>query len=97
MKGSRRLAFVAIASAIVLIIMGRVGNARAGEPYLIGRVVALGLPGVSAISPVGTFLPGASIHDNPVFAAYTQPGINRDPKVPTQRWRMRGNLPCLIA
>src|SRR5215470_3188424 len=46
---------------------------------LIGRIVAVGVPGVSAISPVGAFLPGGPIHDNPAFAAYTQPGRILDP------------------
>src|SRR5262245_62557917 len=46
---------------------------------LIGRIVAIGIPGVSAISPVGAFLPGGPIHDNPAFAAYTQPGRILDP------------------
>src|SRR5262249_3845268 len=46
---------------------------------LIGRIVAVGIPGVSAISPVGAFLPGGPIHDNPAFAAYTQPGRILDP------------------
>jgi len=44
-----------------------------------GRIVALGIAGASAISPVGTFLPGGPIHDNPIFAAYTQPGRILDP------------------
>src|SRR5271167_2335668 len=44
-----------------------------------GRIIALGIPGASAISPVGTFLPGGPIHDNPAFAAYTQPGRILDP------------------
>jgi hypothetical protein len=39
-----------------------------------GRLVAVGIPGVSAIAPVGTFLPGGPIHDNPVFAALTALG-----------------------
>jgi hypothetical protein len=44
-----------------------------------GRVVAIGIPGVSAISVVGTFLPGGPIHDKPALAAYTQPGAVLDP------------------
>jgi hypothetical protein len=44
-----------------------------------GRIVAVGVPGASAISPVGTFLPGGPIHDNPAFAVYTQPGRVLDP------------------
>ncbi|HSS61357.1 MAG TPA: hypothetical protein VLK30_07870 [Candidatus Limnocylindrales bacterium] len=43
------------------------------------RVVAIGIPGASGISPVGTFLPGGPIHDNPTLAAFTQPGRVLDP------------------
>jgi hypothetical protein len=42
-------------------------------------LVAAAIPGVSAISPVGTFLPGGPIHDNPAFAALTAPGQVLDP------------------
>jgi hypothetical protein len=48
-------------------------------PAIEGRVVASGIPGISAISPVGTFLPGGPIHDNPALAAFTQPGRVIDP------------------
>src|SRR5262249_41260212 len=44
-----------------------------------GRIVALGIPGASAIASVGVFLPGGPIHDNPNFAAFTQPGRVLDP------------------
>src|SRR5215472_9716161 len=44
-----------------------------GPPALRGRVVAVGIPGASAISAVGTFLPGGPIHDKPDFRAFTQP------------------------
>jgi hypothetical protein len=44
-----------------------------------GRVIAVGIPGASAVSPVGTFLPGGPIHDNPALAAFTQPGRVLDP------------------
>jgi hypothetical protein len=43
------------------------------------HVVAVGIPDASAVSAVGTFLPGGPIHDNPLFAAYTQPGRILDP------------------
>ena len=43
------------------------------------RVVAVGIPGACAISPVGTFLRGGPIHDNPTLAAFTQPGRVLDP------------------
>src|SRR5437763_11752065 len=44
-----------------------------------GRVIAVGIPGASAISPVGTFLSGGPIRDKPEFALYTQPGRVLDP------------------
>lgn len=47
---------------------------------LTGRVVAVGIPNPSAISPVGTFLPGGPIRDRPEFAAYTEPGRVLDPE-----------------
>ncbi|HKF54242.1 MAG TPA: hypothetical protein VKJ45_02315 [Blastocatellia bacterium] len=47
--------------------------------FIEGRIVALGIPGASAIAPVGAFLPGGPIHDNPKFAAFTQPGRVLDP------------------
>src|SRR5215470_11128332 len=52
--------------------------ARAGDQntkqLLRGRIVAIGIPGASAVSAVGTFLPGGPIHDNPAFAAFTMHG-----------------------
>jgi hypothetical protein len=61
--------------------IGRLNADGAGgkKQDLIGRIVAVGIPDVSAISPVGAFLPGGPIHDNPAFAAYTQPGRILDP------------------
>jgi len=44
-----------------------------------GRIVAVGIPGVSAVAPVGTFLPGGPIHDNPALQEFTQPGRVLDP------------------
>ena len=48
-------------------------------PFLDGRIIATGIAGASAVAPVGTFLPGGPIHDNPVLAAFTQPGRVLDP------------------
>jgi hypothetical protein len=57
--------------------------AQAGDQstkqLLRGRIVAIGIPDASAISAVGTFLPGGPLHDNPAFAAYTQPREVLDP------------------
>jgi hypothetical protein len=48
-------------------------------PFLDGRLIATGIPDASAVAPVGTFLPGGPIHDNPDLAAFTQPGRVLDP------------------
>src|SRR5262249_37061878 len=50
-----------------------------GRQFIAGRIVALGIPGASAIAAVGVFLPGGPIHDNPSFATFTQPGRILDP------------------
>jgi hypothetical protein len=47
-------------------------------PELVGRLVAVGIPGASAVSPVGVFLPGGPIHDKPSFRALTKPGAVLD-------------------
>jgi hypothetical protein len=52
---------------------------RGSVPTISGRIVAVGIPGASAIAPVGTFLPGSPINTNPVLAAFTQPGRVCDP------------------
>lgn len=49
-------------------------------PPLVGRLVAVGIPGAAAVSPVGTFLPGGPFHDIPAFAAATRPGQILDPQ-----------------
>src|SRR5262249_17165166 len=49
------------------------------RPFIAGRIVAVGIPGAGAIAAVGVFLPGGPIHDNPKFAAFTQPGRILDP------------------
>jgi len=48
-------------------------------PALTARVVAVGIPGVAAVSPVGKFHAGGPIRDKPEFAAFTQPGRILDP------------------
>jgi hypothetical protein len=82
-RSSRRNLFLPIALAIGILAVGSLGlglaYCQSDEPFLKGRVVAIGVPGISAISPVGTFLPGGPIHDKPAFAAYTQPGKVLDP------------------
>jgi hypothetical protein len=82
---SRRQALVALGLAGVAGVDAVTSTSSAyagkssGVPTISGRVVAVGIPGASAIAPVGTFLPGSPINSNPVLAAFTQPGRVCDP------------------
>jgi uncharacterized integral membrane protein (TIGR00698 family) len=49
------------------------------EVRLDGHILATGIPGAGALSPVGTFHPGGPMHDNRAFAAMTDPGEVLDP------------------
>jgi hypothetical protein len=79
---TRRLA-VTLALAAFAAALGGTGASFAAQdskvPSLDGRVIAFDIPGVSAVSPVGTFLPGSPINSNPELAALTQPGRVLDP------------------
>jgi hypothetical protein len=75
-------AVISIGVVALAALLAGTGTSVAGkgnESFLNGRVVAVGIPGASAVSPVGTFLPGGPIHDNPDLAAFTQPGRVLDP------------------
>jgi hypothetical protein len=78
---TRRLAAVVTVVVASLMTLGgtEVSAAGRGAPFSDGRVIALGIPGASAVSPIGTFLPGSPINSNPVLAALTQPGLVLDP------------------
>src|SRR5262249_20796383 len=80
-KISRRNVLLIIAFVVGIAAVGglNAGGVEGKKQDLRGRIVAIDIPGVSAISPVGSFLPGGPIHDNPAFAAYTQPGRILDP------------------
>jgi hypothetical protein len=79
---SRRSLFGTIAAGLLTSAArpnaGKVDD-DADAQFVCARIVAAGIPGVSAISQVGTFLPGGPIHDNPQFSCYTQPGRVLDP------------------
>jgi uncharacterized integral membrane protein (TIGR00698 family) len=56
------------------------GPARAPHAVrLTGRVLATGIPGAGALSPVGRFHPGGPMHDQQGFAATTREGERLDP------------------
>jgi hypothetical protein len=78
-SGRNILLIIALVICIASVGVFNVGGAEGKKQDLIGRIVAIGIPGASAISPVGDFLPGGPIHDNPAFAAYTQSGRILDP------------------
>lgn len=71
----RSTLILAIAATAAIFGGLEIGKADDHENGIVrARVVAIGIPGVSAVAPVGTFLPGGPIHDNPAFAAFTLPG-----------------------
>lgn len=83
-KHRRRNVLGTIALAVGVTAVGVLATGRAhcqdNDQFLNGRIIAIGIPGVSAISPVGSFLPGGPIHDKPELAAYTVPGGVLDPE-----------------
>jgi hypothetical protein len=82
-RHSRRSFIVLIAALAAIATLGNLEIGRAEEENenrsLRAHIVATGIPGASAISAVGTFLPGGPIHDRPGFTVYTQPGRVLDP------------------
>jgi hypothetical protein len=82
----RRRAIVTLAVAACCVALTTVAGSSASAapqqgsaPFIHGRVIAFGIPGASAVSPVGRFLPGSPINSNPDLAALTQPGRVLDP------------------
>jgi uncharacterized integral membrane protein (TIGR00698 family) len=69
--GRRSWSFAAAPIAVAR--SGRSGR-PAGAVRLTGHVLAMGIPGAGAFSPVGTFHPGGPMHDKRDFAASTRPG-----------------------
>ena len=55
------------------------GASRDGSVRLTARVLASGIPGAGALSPVGRFHPGGPMHDDRDFAATTRAGEVLDP------------------
>src|SRR5215471_15477925 len=81
---SERNTLITIAAALLITAIAGINAGKADgegddQPPIRGRIVALGIPGASAISAVGAFLPGGPIHDNPALAAFTMPGRVLDP------------------
>ena len=83
-KLRERNALITMAAALMITAIASMNVGKADDEgdnrqSLRGRIVALGIPGASAISAVGAFLPGGPIHDNPALAAFTMPGRVLDP------------------
>lgn len=82
MKPTEYKSLLAITATLLFVVIGNsVVTAQEGDDgqFVNGRIVAIGIPGISAVSPVGTFLPGGPIHDKPALAAFTRPGRVLDP------------------
>jgi hypothetical protein len=74
---STLIVFVSIAAVLAFRVLWA-GTENGQIAFLGGRLIAAGIPGVSAVAPVGTFLPGGPIPVN--FESYTKPGKVLDPK-----------------
>lgn len=75
LRFTRRVATVTGAAIGALPFLSAVARAQGVSGSSIGgRVLAVGIPGAGAISPVGYFHPGGPIHDKPELAAFTQAG-----------------------
>lgn len=76
-----------LALTLAVMVIGLLGspavfaqdNGNGVPQFVRARIVAVGIPGASTISPVGVFLPGGPIHDKPALHAFTQPGQILDP------------------
>ena len=82
MKPTEYKSFLSITATLLFAVVGNsLVRAQEGDDvqFVSGRIVAIGIPGISAVSPVGAFLPGGPIHDKPALAAFTQPGQVLDP------------------
>ena len=73
------LSACAAALASIVATSASVASAQKEAPFIDGRVVASGIPGASAVSPIGMFLPDSPINSNPALAVLTQPGRVLDP------------------
>lgn len=78
--GPVSMAFLIVLGSLAIPCNLPVMAADQAIPVLTGRLVAVGIPGVGAVSAVGMFHPGGPIHDNPAFREFTQPGAILDPE-----------------
>jgi hypothetical protein len=82
--GTQRLGWLSGSMWFCVVLLGLVcliAASRAPKlPELQGRLVAVGIPGISGISAVGIFHEGGPIHDKPDFRAFTQPNAILDPE-----------------
>lgn len=76
----RLAAFVTASLCSALLAPGSTALAQSAPDVLVGRIIAIGIPGAGAISAVGVFHAGGPIHDNAAFAATTTPGRVLDPQ-----------------
>src|SRR5262245_44534708 len=68
------------ALSLCIAALAQPSSAQEPPPALKARVIAVGIAGAGAVSPVGTFHAGGPIRDKPEFFAFTQPGRILDGK-----------------
>src|SRR5690349_24669585 len=68
------------ALSLCIAALAQPSSAQEAPPVLKARLIAVGIAGAGAVSPVGTFHPGGPIRDKPEFFAFTQPGRILDGK-----------------
>jgi hypothetical protein len=82
MRTKRNLVAVAVGMMLIATSLPVIAKAedhdRDDRPALRGRIIAVGIPGASSVSAVGTFLPGGPIGKAPLNA-FTHPGQILDP------------------
>ena len=74
--------FLAITATVLLVTIASsfvMAQERDDGQFLTGRIVVVGILGVSPVSLIATFLPGGPIHDKSAFAVFTQAGRVLDP------------------
>ena len=79
-RSKKQILFVLIAgiATVLASCIAMAQEVKIDPPALQGRIVAVGIPGASAVTPVGTFVAGGPIA-KPPLNAFTQPGQVLDP------------------
>lgn len=74
MHANRLLLFVSVSIVATLAGCASPPLSSPAAPPLSARIVAVGIPGASAVTQIGVFHKGGPLRDKPAFAAMTAPG-----------------------